>query len=720
MPGVVSRESAVGGRRLARIAIAACLLPTAALVWIALPVSHERPAGLGIALEDRHGLPLRATRAGDGSRSGWIALDDMDPELIQAFIAHEDRRFFQHHGVDVRAAGRAVIQAVQARRIVSGASTITMQLARLERAPGHGVIPKIRQTLWALRLEAHLSKRDILERYLNRVPLGQATVGVSAASAFYFDASAAHLSLGQAATLAGLASLPASRDLAARRATALRRMASLGYVTPEAVSWASLEPVAPGNRRSPFLAPHFTNHVLHWAQDSAPGGDAPLRTSLDLALQAELEAEVRHTVDVLRDSEVREGAAVVLDNATGEVLAWVGSPNFWSDTAGQVDMVASPRQPGSALKPFLYALAFDRGYTAASVLPDEPITYRTATGPYQPRNYDRRFHGPTLAREALASSFNVPAVELTHRLGAATLLRVLRDAGMTSLAAGADRYGLGLSLGNGDVTLLELANGYRGLANGGQWTPVTWRAVARGTRTTEGRRFVSPGAALLALDIMADPVARIPGFGLDTPFDFPFPVAVKTGTSHHFTDNWAVGVTGAFTVAVWVGNFSGRPMRRISGVTGAGPLLHRSVLAVSRRYQPGVLPSPARAGAERVRICRVSGAVAGHDCPGTDEWFLPGSAPTGSCPVHAPPPNRLAAQPPEFTITSPRDGDSYQLPPGVESRYATVPLRATGAVRWMVNGQPVTSDRLELKAGRLEVQAVSASGQVATATVFVR
>ena len=707
-------------RRLTSVASVASLAFVASVAWLLTPVELERPPSLGTTIEDRAGLPLRVTRASDGSRSEWIALEDMDPDLIQAFIAQEDRRFFQHHGVDPLAIARAARDAVRRRRIVSGASTITMQLARIERAPGHGLLPKLRQMLWAWRIEAHHGKQRILEHYLNRVPLGQGAVGVSAASRLYFGTAAAHLSLGQAATIAGLAAFPNAPDRARGRATALRRMQRLGFADSASITVALAEPLPQAIRATPFRAPHFTTRVLALAGDDSAG--AALRTSIDLALQAELEAEVRHTVDVLRESEVRDGAAVVLDNATGQVLAWVGSPDFWSDTAGQVDMVTSPRQPGSALKPFLYALAIDRGYTAASVLPDEPRTYRTATGPYQPRNYDRRFHGPTLVREALASSFNVPAVELTHRLGAATLLRVLRDAGFTSLDAGADRYGLGLSLGNGDVTLLELANAYRGLANGGVHTPVSAGAALVAAPSGPARRFASPGAAYLVLDILADPVARIPGFGDHTPFDFPFPVAVKTGTSHHFTDNWAVGVTGRFTVAVWVGNFSGRPMRRISGVTGAGPLLHRAVLAVSRRYEPGVLPSPAAAGAARVRACRLTGELAGASCPGTDEWFLPSTTPATTCTAHAT--DRVIARSADrLEITSPRHGDLYQVPPGVDTRYATVPLRARGAageVRWLVNGRDYPSDRLVLSSGSMTIEAVTASGQHAQVTVQVR
>ena len=740
-------------RRRRVLAIAAGTLSAVLLwagVWVALPLPRaltSPPQVASVTLEDRNGLVLRSTRAGDGSLQRWLSLAEIDPDLLEAFVAGEDHRFYEHHGVDARAVGRALKDNLRARRVRSGASTITMQLARLLR-PGAGRTwhGKVIQTFWALRLEAHLSKQQILEQYLNRVPLGQGTVGVDAAAALYFNASATRLSLGQAALLAGLASAPSTDNpfvaperARSRRALVLGRIGRYGYAPADQVDRASREPLVPARATPPFLAPHFTSRVLQWLDTSAARG--VWRTSLDLPLQTALEAEVRHTVNTLSDRGVREAALVVLDNVTGELLAWVGSPDFWADSAGQVDMVVSPRQPGSALKPFLYGLAFDRGYTPASVLPDVPRAYPTSTGPYQPRNYDRRFHGPVRAREALASSYNVPAVELADRVGAATLLRVLHGAGFGSLTRSAQYYGLGLALGNGDVSLLELANGYRGLAASGVWRAVEWRSVGPGQRSAGDRRFISAGSAALVLDILSDPTARIPGFGVETPFDFPFPAAVKTGTSHHFTDNWAVGVTGGFTVAVWVGNFDGQPMRGVSGVTGAGPLLHRAMLVTARRHAPGELPSPRAAGATRARICALSGLRATAGCADLDEWFLPGTTPQKECDWHqggvvlwpaeyvewAEQNGKAAAGETaagetaargggaQFQIVSPRSGDRYEIPPGIDSRYATIAFRAAtrpadGPVRWFVDGRPVSQPRWALIPGSHVVRAVAASG----------
>jgi penicillin-binding protein 1C len=482
-----------------------------------------------------------------------------------------------------------------------------------------------------------------------------------------------------------------------------------------------------------------------------------VRTTLDLALQREVEAEVRHTVDVLHDRAARHAAAIVLDNRTGAVLAWVGSPDFFADTAGQVDMVTSLRQPGSTLKPFLYGLAFERGWTAASVLPDVPRTFHTTTGPYRPQNYDRQFRGPVRVREALGSSYIVPAVQLAETVGATALLASLREAGFASLDRTADHYGLGLALGNGEVTLLELANAYRALANGGVWRPVqTIADNASRFVANEERRFLSPGAAVLVLDILTDPIARVPGFGTETPLDLPFPVAAKTGTSRHFTDNWAVGTTAGFTVAVWVGNFSGRPMQGVSGITGAGPLLYRTMLRTAQRYAPGRLPTPERAGATPVRVCRLSGMLANANCATMVEWFLPGTEPTRlddwqSAGATSLPPEYaewLAADRNDFVATSasatssrvtsaadsihekvqrrivsPMTGDLYERPVGADARFATLPLAVShGAsmVRWFADGHTLPAARWTLADGQHWIRAQWPDGHADSVRVTVR
>lgn len=727
--------------------------------WVAMPVPRARlapPSSGSVTLVDRDGAVLRELRGADGARVRWVPLARIDPDLVRAVVAAEDRRFYEHGALDPRAAARAARDNLRAGRVVSGASTLAMQAARLVAGTPRGWRGKVAQVAWALRMGAHLSREEILEQYLNRVPMGQGAVGVEAGAALYLGASATDVSVGQAALLAGLLRAP-SRDnplvspgrATAARARVLARLRAAGWATPDDSVRAAAEPVLAGDGPTRFLAPHFTTRALAWLADEAHadarddatvGGE--LRTSLDLALQQAIEREVRHAVEQMASRGGRQGAAVVLDNATGEILAWVGSPDFWAEKTGQADMVVSARQPGSALKPFLFALAFDRGATPATVLADVARSYRTSLGGYRPRNYDRRFHGPVRAREALGNSYNVPAVALAEQVGVPALLATLRDAGFASLGRDAAHYGLGLALGNGEVTLLELANAYRMLANGGEWRPVTWRAG--GAARAPARRVVSRTSAALVLDVLDDPAARVAAFGTSTPLEFPFPAAAKTGTSRHFTDNWAVATTGGFTVAVWMGDVTGRPMAGVSGVSGAGPLLHRAVMLTALRHAPGVLPTPAEAGAQPAEICRLSGARPGARCPRGVEWFAPGHAPRDSCTWHGEEGMRLpdeyaewaatsapapvaAAVPDEspprpaarapLRIVSPRDGDRYALVPGVDARYATVALRAAGAardVRWYVDGAPVASARWPLAPGAhvVEVRAGEARDRV--------
>ncbi len=770
-------------RSVATVATAMLLSAVTFTAWLFTPPNSamlSEPADLALTITDRDGVVLRDTRAPGGQRWRWMHIAEMDPAVAAAFIAAEDRQFADHGGIAWRSVARAARDNLVAGRVVSGASTITMQTARLLRGHGRGVLGKAQQIAWALRLEHHLSKDEILEQYLNRVPLGQGTIGVEAASRLYFAASASQLGAGRAAVLAGIARSPARDNplssperAATRRNAVLRTLEARGYLTTADRERAEREPAheSASLQRLLFRAPHFTTRVLAWRDSiaaassgtgswSAQGeraGDASshtLRTTLSLPLQLALERDVHEVVQSLAAQRVQHGAAVVLDNASGDVLAWVGSPDFFGER-GQVDMVVSRRQPGSALKPFLYARAFESGMHASSILDDIPRTWMTSTGPYRPRNYDRQFRGPVRARVALASSLNVPAVQLTDMIGAASLLDMLHRAGFASLTRSADYYGLGLSLGNGEVTLLELANAYRMLANAGEYTPVSvLRNAAKRTRVpgVASDVGVAPDVAALTLDILADRDARLAGFGDATVFDFPFPVAVKTGTSRHFTDNWAVAVAGSFTVAVWVGNFDGTPMAAVSGIAGAGPLLRRAVLATAAQQAPGVLPSPAQFAATRIRVCRVSGLLAHSGCESVDEWQLAGREPVpaddwhrdgaivlparfaawqaaqmqrslalGASAAVVAPTNSNAA----VTLLSPGDGDVYVLPRGPEREVATIALRASGAgstgdMKWTINRIPVTSDRWQLTTGTHTVRATVASGEFAEATIHVR
>ncbi|HET8539947.1 MAG TPA: penicillin-binding protein 1C [Anaeromyxobacter sp.] len=733
---------------------AAALLASAAFVAWPLPpgLLDRRPLG-AVRFTDREGRLLREVRSRADGRSVPLPPDAPVPPLVAAaFVAAEDGRFERHPGVDPLAAARAAWQLASRRRVVSGASTITMQLARQLAPHPRTLAGKVAEALWALRLDAHLAKPEILRAYLDRVPLGRDLFGVEAASALYFGRPARTLSAGQAALLAGIARGPAARDpwihpAEAREAmhAVLARMVRTGRLDPEAARAAAAAPLDVVPPARAFRAPHLVEALSRALPALGLDGAAAVETALDPALQRDVEEILRD--ELAADRRLSNGAVVVVDNATGEVLAYAGSADFLDEAAqGQNDGVRARRQPGSALKPFAYGLALARGHTPATVLSDAETHLATPTGDWVPRNYDRRVHGPVRLRAALQNSYNVPAVRLADALGPDAVLRVLHAAGLDSLEAGAEEYGAGVVLGNGDVSLRELARAYRGLARGGVAEPLVevraaWDGAGRPLPVRPDlrrRRFLPEPAAALLVDVLSDEPARAPAFGLSNALRLPFPVAAKTGTSRAYVDNWTAGFTAERTVAVWVGSFDGRPMHGVSGITGAGPIFGRVMVRAMRGLRPAPLVDRARFA--RATVCALSGERAGPHCPAAvEEVFLPGTEPAATCAVHragpggrpglALPPEHLAwahaegidaepAAPPggeRVRILRPANGDAYLVEAGFPEDAQAVPLRlalgsGAGEVSVRLDGVAVTleggtSGRLPARPGTHVVEA---------------
>lgn len=645
-------------KRLALVVAALSALPWLALVVAAalvpLPPALRADAAYepSSKLLDRHGVVLREVRASDGTRARWVPLSEVGDATKRAMVAAEDRRFREHPGVDplsiVRAAGQALVE----RRIVSGASTLTQQLARLVVPRPRTFAGKFREMALALRIEWSLSKDEILEQYLNRAPFGPNLRGIEAASRFYFDKPTGELSLAEAAALASMPRGPSLYDprrgterLRRRRDRVLGRMQAAGLATADEVERARREPIVVSEAGGGLAVPHFARALLDGRLDPALGSLAgrtsEIRTTLDAHLQREVEAAARAAVRGLAKRHVGAASVVVVDNATGDLLAYVGSPDV-EDAAhlGQNDGVLAARQPGSSLKPFLYELAFERmGLTPASVLPDVELHLADGDGDYHPQNYDGRFHGPVRAREALANSYNVPAVWLAAALGPDRALERLRALGLGTLDQGAAHYGAAIALGDGEVRLLDLANAYATLARGGVARPL--RAVLAATDRT-GAPLAMPGvepvrvldatAVALVTDVLSDASARIGAFGEKNVLELPFPVAVKTGTSKGYRDNVTVGFTPDVTVAVWVGNFDGSPMQGVSGVTGAGPLFRAVMLAAAHGRDAAFGEGD---DVESVEVCALSGELPGDACPHrVRERFARGKGPTRSCSMH--------------------------------------------------------------------------------------
>jgi penicillin-binding protein 1C len=639
-------------KKLSHLLVASAALAIAgAAAFVALPLPSgllDRRPVAAVRFTDRTGGLLREVASRADGRSVPLPRAEPIPPLVRAaFVAAEDARFERHPGVDPLALARAAWQLASRRRVVSGASTLTMQLAR-ELVPHPRTLGgKIREALWALRLDAHLGKDEILRAHLDRVPLGRDLFGIEAASALYFGRPARTLSAGQAALLAGMSRAPAAHDPYRRPAAAkarmravLGRMERLGFLDPAAAQVAARAPLDLVPPARNFAAPHLVDALARELAAFGIDAAALVETAIDPALQRDVEEILRS--ELATDPRLENGAVIVVDNATGEVLAYAGSADFLDDEReGQNDGVRALRQPGSALKPFAYGLGLARGFTAASLLSDVETHLATPSGDWVPRNYDRRMHGPVRLRAALQNSYNVSAVRLADALGPEAVLRTLRRAGFASLSRGAETYGSGVVLGNGDVSLRELARAYRGLARGGVVEPlVEVRRAEDGAgaellvrRELRARRFLPADATALLADVLSDEVARAPAFGLVNALRLPFPVAAKTGTSHAYVDNWTAGFTAERTVAVWVGSFDGRPMHGVSGITGAAPIFGRAMVRAMRGIRPAPLVDRSRF--VHAKVCALSGKRAGPRCPAAlDEVFLPGTAPSEGCDMH--------------------------------------------------------------------------------------
>jgi len=642
MASKLRRVKKGGRRRRWKRRVLVCLLLVLALAWPAclvlslmFPFPQEqlreaRRAGISTVVLDRQGGLLRAFIGKNDQWMIWRGLDEIGPHLVEATVAVEDKRFYSHPGVDPLAIARATWTNVTRWRTVSGASTITMQLVRrLEDRP-RTLVSKVVEAFRALQLEGLLDKKQILEWYLNLAPYGGNLVGVEAASLSYFRKRARDLTLAEAALLAGLPQAPSRLRpdrhpgrAKARRDHVLRRMRECGRITGEGLAIALNEPVRVRRTPFPFSAPHFARLV----RERNPGRGV-LRTTLDRRIQALSENAVREAVDGLRGAGISNGAVVVIENADAAVRALVGSCDFSSEEdQGQVNGATAPRSPGSALKPFTYALAFERGIcTPALTLADVPSSY---TG-YEPENYDQLYHGPVTAREALSASLNIPAVRLLNGVGHADLLAFLRELGLTTLKKDAGHYGLALTLGSAEVTLLELTHAYATLARLGLHRPYR---LLEDQPLPPGRRVLSEGAAYVIADVLSD-TGRLGGRPLWRSEQGQIRMAWKTGTSYGHRDAWTVAYTPDYTVGVWLGNFSGKPARDLVGIRAAAPVAARILDQIYGRRSATWFAAPESVGTRAV--CALSGMPPGDHCKTVvGDLYVRGRSSERPCSVHA-------------------------------------------------------------------------------------
>jgi 1A family penicillin-binding protein len=640
-------------KRCAVIGGVAAVLGYATLYVAPLPSAPAgQPLPESTKILDREGRLLYDSAGPADAHHTHIPINQMPARLKQAVIATEDSSFYSNPGIEPRAIVRAAFTNLRHRQARSGGSTITQQLARNlyfdpEERASTSPLRKIREAVLALRLDRSMSKDAILEQYLNRAYFGSLAYGVEAAARTYFGKGIRDLDLAESALLAGLLQSPAGYDpftrmeaAKARQRVVLGRMVDAGYITGAQADAAWAEPLTLNPTPFPIEAPHFVAWVLARlpdlvGEDAVARGDLRVYTSLDLDLQRSAQATVAWHVAELKEHNVTNGAVVAIDPATGAVLAMVGSADYFdTDIDGAVNMALAERQPGSSIKPVVYAAALEAEFTPASPLLDVPTSFATRTGdPYAPNNYDFTFHGVVPLREALASSYNVPAVRVLAAIGIDRALELGRRLGLTSFRD-PSRYDLSLTLGGGEVRLLDLTAAYAAFAAGGSRVDpvavvrvedsagnVLYEAPAPGHE-----RVLSPQTAYLISDILSDNEARAPGFGLHSALRLNRPAAVKTGTTGDFRDNWTVGYTPDLAVGVWVGNADNSPMRRISGVDGAAPIWRDVMMTALKALPPKQFPEPE--GIERVLVCLPSGLLPTPYCQRQRfEIFAAGTAP---------------------------------------------------------------------------------------------
>jgi penicillin-binding protein 1C len=573
-----------------------------------------------ITFTDRHGLNLGTIVSRDRDRTAVIDIDKVSPEFIQAILAAEDGSFYEHGALDLQAIARSLLQLAQTGKLQSGASTITMQLARMLEPAPRDLPSKIKEIWLSWRIAAGSTKDEILESYINRLPMGGNIYGVEAAARIYFGTAASELNVARASLLAAIPNNPNYlnpydywQNLKRRQKYVLNRMVVEGYLTIEQRDRAYAETVTLQNREpGSLIAPH----MMFWlASQLPPNHQTEIRTTIDYELQKFTQAQVKQIVKSLANQNVNHAAALVIDNNNGQVLAYVGSPNYFSDTQlGSNDGVQALRQPGSTLKPFLYQLALEQRLVRPNtVLADIPTNYAIPGGKlYSPTDYSETFNGPVRLRVALANSLNVPAVKILEKVGVGNFLERLKNLGFVSLDKSKEFYGLGLTLGSGEVNLWELARAYLTVAREGDSIdlqpilfaepPLTVRQEVRHRETWQ-----------LLTNILSDRYARAKSFGVDSILNLPFPTAVKTGTSSNFKDTWTVGFSRDYTVATWVGNFSGEPMRKVSGVMGAAPLWHNIMTRLHRDREPASFVEPVELVSKPV--CALSGLKPTTACP---------------------------------------------------------------------------------------------------------
>jgi penicillin-binding protein 1C len=621
----------------------AILLVTAAIVGSLLWKTHAdlRPLPELLALDtarlrkvqivDRNYVPLTVTYQNRWNVHDFMPLHDIPEFLRQAFVVSEDQRFFGHGGVDWLARLHALWQNIKALRAVRGASTISEQVVRMWHQRPRTIWSRWLEGFEASGLEKSFSKTEILEFYLNQIPYAGRRRGVVQAARYFFDRDPDTLNTKEMLALVVMVRAPSRLDIRRGDGALERSIVDLadrlqkeGIIDAERRAMIGSDTLEIRNAELAVQADHFVHHLFQSLKPADRRDTIRLHTTLDSGLQLVVQTILDNRMKDLRGRGAENGAALVIDHQLNEVLAWVNSGSWLPDIpASWIDGITTPRQPGSTLKPLLYALALEKGWTAATLVDDEPLAESVGRGLHSYHNYSRTHYGPLRVREALGNSLNIPAVRVIQFVGVDAFLDCLHELDIQSLQQHPDFYGDGLALGNGEITLLELACAYTALAGQGTYRPL--RYLMDEPPREGARRIFSAETASLIGSILSDPEARRLEFGSGSLLRFPVQTAVKTGTSSDYRDAWAVGYNSRFTVGVWIGNLNHRATDGITGSNGPALIL-RSVFAELNRHRE-TRPLYLSPRLVKIEICRESGLPADGGCSALSEWFVPGTEP---------------------------------------------------------------------------------------------
>lgn len=634
------------------IAILVVLAYTFCSYFLPIPEKIRFSSSETTRIYDRNHILLYEILLDESGKKNLLSINDLPKNVINAFLAAEDKNFYHHGGIDPMGTIRALWQNYQANEIVSGGSSITQQLARniLGTEKERSLKNKIIESAYSIRFEHVYDKREILEKYLNSIYFGNLSYGLESAARDYFGKHVSQLDLAETALLAGIPKAPSyynpfhNLDGAKKRQKyVLEQMVKENFITAEEADLAFNEKLEFRVNKYEIRAPHFVHFVIDelekkYGADAVHTAGWSVTTTLDINKQEAIEKIIQQKLEYLQNMNVSNGAVLAVDLSTNSILAYVGSQNYFNKSIdGAIDMIQALRQPGSALKPFTYLLALINGQTLATIYNDIHTQFPTAEGPYTPKNYDLQYHGAVSVRKALANSYNIPAVKALNTVGVSSFIGFLNSLGINSLDAGASHYGLAITLGGAEVKMFELAGAYNVLARQGDLLEFEYLENITDSRgkvifkrnEREGKNILGVSGkqyAFLINSVLSDNAARLPAFGFANMLELSHPAVAKTGTTRNFKDNWTFGFSPQILTAVWVGNADASPMRNISGIDGAGPIWNETMEFLHRNLpvQNFVRPD----GLINKEICAESGLLSTENCPNTvSEYFIRGTEP---------------------------------------------------------------------------------------------